>query len=91
MFDSILGWIVGIAATIAIIALVVFLIKDIISFLQGQGTSLMKILGKIGAVILIVAFMFLAKNFSQNGEDIADGVGANLIDSAIEELDGAVP
>jgi len=91
MFNSILTWIVGIAATIAIIAMVIFLIKDVISFLQGQGTSLMKILGKVGAIILIVAIMFLAKNFATNGQTIADGVGSNVVDQGIEELNNAVP
>jgi len=90
MLQNILTWIVGIAATISIIAMVVYLVKDVISFLQGQGTSLLKILGKVGAIILIVAVMFLAKNLSDNSQKVADGIGTNLIDQGIDEVNSAL-
>lgn len=91
MFTSILEWIVGIVATIIIIAMVIFLVKDVISYLQGQGTSLMKILGKVGAIIIIVAIIFLAKNFANNGQAVADGVGNRAVDGLIDEGNNAIP
>lgn len=91
MFESILSWVVGIVATIIIILMVVLMIKDVVSYLQGQGTSLMKILGKVGAIILIVAIIFLAKGFVDKGETISSGIGDKAIEGFIDEANKAIP
>lgn len=80
LLDNVLTLVISIASSIAIIVLVIYLIKDIVSFVKGEGTSLLKILGKVGAVVLIIAIMFLATSLDDTGEKISGS-----LDSAIDQ------
>jgi hypothetical protein len=85
--QNVLNFVVGIVAAIIIIALVVFIVKDVISFIKGQGTSLFSILGKIGAVLVIVALLIVAKGFYNKGDDLSTTVNT-LTDSVVNDMNG---
>lgn len=86
---TLLDFIIMVAAGVIIISLVVFLIKDVISFLKGQGTSIFSILAKIGGVLLIVALIFVSRTFFEKGEVLQDGLDS-LTDKVIEDINSGI-
>lgn len=89
MLQNVLNWVVGVCGTVAIIALAIFLTKDVISYVKGQGTGFLKILGKVGAVILIVAIMFMTKTFNDKAEKLSTGVD-NVVNQGIDEVNNGL-
>jgi uncharacterized membrane protein YgcG len=89
MLSNVLDFVVTSVAAIIVIAMVIFLVKDVLSYLQGQGTSLFKILAKIAGILLIVALVFVAKNFTDKGNTASDAVGTAM-DTVIDEVGSGI-
>ena len=62
VLTTVISWV----GAIAMIALVIFLIKDVIAIIKGEG-SIGKTLGKVVCVFLVLGIMFSAGSFQTFG------------------------
>lgn len=83
--DSILNVIITWAGGIAVAVLIIFLVKDVLDLVKGNGgSSVGKIVIKALSVFLIIGFMFVAKNYMGLGQS-ASNIGQGIVDTVVDE------
>lgn len=85
--ESILNVIITWAGGIAVAVLIIFLVKDVLKLVKGDGAGdLGKIIIKALSVFLIIGFMFVAKNYMGLGQS-ASNIGDKIVDTVVSEAD----
>ena len=82
MFDNMLGVIITWVAAIIIIVFVIFIIKDVVEIVKGQGSPL-RVIGKVIFVFVILAIVFMCRNYANIGTKLSD-VTTSAVDSATD-------
>lgn len=87
IMTTVLQYVAGIGGGIVAIFLIVSLVKDAISYANGNGNGgLWKIVGKVLTLILMIGLIFLALNWQKLG-GTASRLASNALDQATSLAD----